>query len=225
MEVQSINTNYNNYSNQQKRNVYNNKNVTFGNVKLHILYSNIPSDEFLNVFINNFSRYGFSSEGLENLLNNLSRRRFNLHDYVFNQNEQFQSQQGTNTQRSGSNCHTNQSPGTGRSSGQTQAQQKTNTQRAGSNCRTNQRPSTGWTREQFVSHIDCKLANKNTTKSSLQDSELRNLEKLLGIPIDKILNLSEQDYRKLIKKFHPDVCQLKDASACFRIVKALYKLQ
>ena len=43
--------------------------------------------------------------------------------------------------------------------------------------------------------------------------------------IDKVLNLSEQEYKNLCKKFHPDVCPLKDASACFRIATALYKLK
>lgn len=79
----------------------------------------------------------------------------------------------------------------------------------------------GWTREQFISHIQGKINNRNFQKSDLKDSEIRNLAKLLGTTEEQVRNMDKQEYRRLSIKFHPDSAE-KGKEDIFSILNNLY---
>lgn len=79
------------------------------------------------------------------------------------------------------------------------------------------------TKEQFIEIACTKLSNVNFQLYQLKDSEIRNLAKLLGTTTDQITNMNKQEFRRLIKKFHPDTNKTDPyAKTCYEFVKTLY---
>lgn len=82
-------------------------------------------------------------------------------------------------------------------------------------------------RETFVNYIDDKILNtKGFRTSSLKDSEVRNLAKLLGTTEEQIKNMDRKEYRRLCLKIHPDKNpDDKLADKVFRILNEIFRGQ
>lgn len=81
-----------------------------------------------------------------------------------------------------------------------------------------------WTKEQFISHIDSVLTNKNFKIENLKDTEIRNLGKLLCTNPEMITKMDKKEHRKLSILYHPDKNPNdKNAEICFKLVQILYE--